>query len=75
MVYWYHERVIRMCVVPEPEADGPFLVIIGDPCSGLEFFGPFEDYDEAERFADDRGPTDTWTCHLQRPQNDEAADH
>ena len=62
-----------MCMAPDPQDDGPFLVIIGDPCSGFEFFGPFEDYDDAERFADSR--TDTWTCHLRRPQKDEAVDH
>ena len=61
-----------MCGVPEPDPEGPFLVIIGDPVAGFEFFGPFQDYDEAERWAD--GRTDTWTHYLQRPEKDEAAD-
>jgi hypothetical protein len=54
-------------VMPEsPQQDDEiFIVIIGDPAAGFEFFGPFTDYEVAENFADER--TDTWTVHLKPP--------
>jgi hypothetical protein len=58
------------------EARDRFVVVVGDPASGFELFGPFEDYEAAEHWAD--GRPDTWTIHLlppeKPPEKDEAAD-
>jgi hypothetical protein len=53
---------------PKPQGDESdvFIVIMGDPAAGFAFFGPFTDYEAAERFAD--GRTDTWTTHLRPPE-------
>jgi hypothetical protein len=50
---------------PQDDESDVFIVIIGDPAAGFEFFGPFTDYEVAENFADER--TDTWTVHLKPP--------
>lgn len=34
-----------MSSMPTGNDDGPFLVIIGYPVQGFEFFGPFWDYE------------------------------
>ena len=53
-----------------------FVIIVGNPCDGMSFYGPFEDGNEANEYADERfSKEDWWVARLEAPvaQQDRAA--
>lgn len=41
------------------------IIVTGNPVDGLEFFGPFEDGEEAFNYADKNRLEEWWTANLQ----------
>lgn len=57
----------------EPDIDGPFIVVTGNPVDGLMFWGPFTSLSAVESW---EGLTDLegnrgWIAELQSPELDE----
>jgi hypothetical protein len=46
-----------------------YILVIGDPVSGLSFSGPFYSYDSAEKFIEQLSPNETcWVAELFTPE-------
>lgn len=53
----------------------PAIIVSGDPLSGFRFIGPFESYDEAEKYlrakyVQNVGYPDAWVYPLDEPEAD-----
>lgn len=49
-----------------------FIIVYGDPVDGFNFVGPFDDRDEAVRYAEFDVGTDWWIAELDAPAEESA---
>jgi hypothetical protein len=53
--------------MPNDRESLPHIVIVGDPISGLSFYGPFENWEAASIYTDNQGgkfDADWWTAPI-----------
>jgi len=47
-----------------------YAVAIGEPFDGISFWGPFQEFEEAEHWADRNASLTWWVINLLNPQED-----